>query len=228
MAEGVKQENYQAYFEAARSWDEDRARKAEAEKRFAWRMASGAIALAIGAIAFHVAMPVRHVEPYVIRVDQRTGATDVVNVLRDTKSVTGNEAVRKYFLAEYVRAREAWNSEARDELFKQAALLSSADALKKFRAERDPRTNQTAPSLVYANGETVGVSLRNITFLSDRVAQVRFSKVIERAGVEVSQSDWVATIDYQFSNEPETEAARLYNPLGFVVVSYRADPEITR
>lgn len=228
MAEGITNEGYKAYFEASRSWDEDRARKAEAEKRFAWRIAAGGVLLAIGAIAFHVAMPVRHVEPYVIRVDQRTGATDVVSVLRDPKSVTSDEAVRKYFIAEYIRARESWNSAARDDLFKQAALLSSAEALKKFRAERDPTTNPEAPSLVYARGETVGVILRNITFLSDGVAQARFAKSVERDGGEVARSEWVATINYQFSDAPETEEARLYNPLGFVIVSYRADPEIAR
>lgn len=228
MAEGVTEEGYKSYFAAARSWDEDRARKADAEKRLAWRVAAGGVFVAIAAVAFHVAMPVRTIEPYVVRVNQQTGSVDVVSVLRDPKSVTSDEAVRKYFLAEYVRAREAWNSGARDQLFKQAALLSSSDALKKFRAERDPHINPEAPSLVYGNAATVGVTLRNITFLSDRVAQVRYTKTVERDGGEAGRTDWVATINYQFADAPETEEARLYNPLGFVIVSYRADPEIVR
>lgn len=39
-------------------------------------------------------------------------------------------------------------------------------------------------------------------------------------------SHWVATINFKYVGKPTTEAGRLNNPLGFQVISYRADPEI--
>ena len=125
MASGVPSEELLNYFRDARSWDVDLARKARRERKLAYGVAAGATALAIAAIAFHVAAPLRTVEPYVIRVDRSLGSVDVVNVVDDTAQVTSDEAVGKYFLSQYVRARESWVRAAADELFRSAAVLPS-------------------------------------------------------------------------------------------------------
>jgi type IV secretion system protein VirB8 len=108
MASGVPSDELLKYFKDARSWDADLARKARRERQFAYGAAAGSTALAIAAIAFHVAAPLKTVEPYVIRVDRSLGSVDVVNVVKDTAQVTSDEAVGKYFLSQYVRARESW------------------------------------------------------------------------------------------------------------------------
>lgn len=228
MAIGVSSGELQEYFSSARSWDHDRAVKAESEKLRAFLFAGAAGLIAAGTLVWHVAAPLKTVEPYVIRVNQNSGGVDVVNVAKNTHEVTADEAVRKFFLSEYIRNRESWVAAAANEMFKTVAVLSAPDEQEKITAERRPE-NATSPVNLYKNGETIGVRVNNVTFINERVAQVRFTKMIRSTGAVADQpSQWVATINFRFVNKPETEADRLYNPLGFQVVSYRADPEISK
>src|SRR3546814_2124495 len=48
-----------------------------------------------------------------------SGATEVTQELRGDKTITYDEAIRKYFLADYVRAREGWIPQAREEIFRK-------------------------------------------------------------------------------------------------------------
>lgn len=225
MASGVPSSDLLEYFKDARSWDVDNALKARRAQRLAYGVAGGAIALAVAAIGFHIAAPLRTVEPYVIRVDRSLGAVDVVNVVNDTSQVTSDEAVGKYFLSQYVRSRESWVRPAADELYRAAAVLSVPQEQQRLAIERRPET-PTAPVNVYTNGETVGVRIRNVSFINPRVAQVRYIKLIQRGTAPEEASNWIATVNFRYSEKPATEEDRLYNPLGFQVVSYRADPEV--
>ena len=106
---GVPAHDLQAYFREARSWDQDRALAAERSRRFAWIVAGVATATAVAAVAAVTALaPLKSVSPFVVRVNQTTGAVDVMTALNGTKPTQYNEAVDKYFLAQYVRAREGW------------------------------------------------------------------------------------------------------------------------
>lgn len=226
MGVGVMSGELKQYFAEAQSWDHDRAVKAEREKRRAFLFAGAAGLIAAATLVWHVVAPLKTIEPYVIRVNQNSGGVDVVNVVKNTQEITADDAVRKFFLSEYIRNRESWVAPAADEMFKSVAALSAPNEQEKIAAERRPE-NATSPVNIYKNGENVGVRVNNVTFIGDRVAQVRFTKTVRSAGVLADQaSQWVATINFRFINKPETEADRLYNPLGFQVVSYRADPEI--
>ncbi|NMN07544.1 MULTISPECIES: type IV secretion system protein [unclassified Novosphingobium] len=229
MAEGVRPGgDLRKYFEEARSWDFDRAKAAHASKRRAYGMAVAGVAVAALALAWHVASPLRSVEPYVIRVDRSSGGVDVMTKVSNSKEITSDEAVNKYFIAEYVRSRESWLRPGADDLFRKVVSLSVPQEQEKFAAERRPE-NPQAPINVYAGGEVISTTIRNISFINSRVAQVRFSRVTRRPGNAPDQSqDFIATINFKYLDKPANEADRLYNPLGFQVVSYRADPEIAR
>ena len=63
----------QAYFAEAASWDVDRVAASERSVRTAWRVAVGACVLAMAAIfALVLLMPLKRVDPFVIRVDNAT------------------------------------------------------------------------------------------------------------------------------------------------------------
>ena len=99
----------------------------EKSERRAWLVAMiavGAAALSTAAIA--MMMPLKASVPYVIRVDNTTGVPDIVTTMTD-KSVTGDEIMDKYWLAQYVRARETydWYTLQRD--YDTVGLLSSAN-----------------------------------------------------------------------------------------------------
>ena len=226
MASGILSGELERYFKEAQSWDHNRAKKAAAERKLAYGVAIAATVVAAATLVWHVAAPLKSVEPYVIRVNQSSGSVDVINVVKRTKEITADEAVSKYFLSEYVRNRESWIASASTELFKAVAVASITSEQQKLVAERRA-DNPQSPAIVYRNGETVGVRVSKVTFINDRVAQLYFTKIVMLPGsLNGTKSNWVATINFKYVDKPETEADRLYNPLGFQVISYRADPEV--
>lgn len=229
MAQGIKKKSdLDKYFADAKDWDFDRAREANKQKRIAYLVGAGGVAFGLAMLAWHVAAPLRAVEPYVIRVDRQTGGVDVVTRLTNTRDITVDEAVNKFFLSEYVREREAWVPAASREMYRRVVALSVPQEQEKFAGSRR-QTNPNAPMNVYKAGEIISASVRNISFINPRVAQVRFTRSVMRAGnVPTETNNWIATINFKYVDRPTTEAGRLDNPLGFQVVSYRADPEIAQ
>lgn len=227
MAIGVKDsaEDLKAYFAEAQSWDRERIVAANQSKRLAWIVAGVASAIAIVGVA-SVAMlsPLKTVVPYVVTVDRSTGATEVTQQLRGDKTITYDEAVRKYFLASYVRAREGWIPQARQEYFNQVLALSAPEEQRRW-ISFYKKDNPDSPQNQLTAGDTVFVAVRAVSFISPNVAQVRFTKRLERDG-QATETPAIATITFDVLSKPESEAGRYANPLGFQVKSYRADVEV--
>ncbi len=227
MAIGVKDsaEDLKSYFAEAQSWDRERFVAANRSRRLAWVVAGAASVIALVGIG-SVAMlsPLKTVVPYVVTVDRSTGATEVTQQLRGDKSITYDEAVRKYFLANYVRAREGWIPQARQEYFNQVLSLSAPEEQHRWIAFYK-KDNTDSPQNQLTAGDTVFVAVRAVSFISPSVAQVRFTKRLERDG-QATETPAIATITFDVLSKPESEAGRYANPLGFQVKSYRADVEV--
>lgn len=228
MAIGVKDsaEDLKSYFAEAQSWDRERFVAANRSRRLAWIVAGAASVIALVGIG-SVAMlsPLKTVVPYVVTVDRSTGATEVTQQLRGDKSITYDEAVRKYFLANYVRAREGWIPQARQEYFNQVLALSAPEEQRRWIAFYK-KDNSDSPQNQLTAGDTVFVSVRAVSFISPSVAQVRFTKRLERDR-QATETPAIATITFDVMSKPESEAGRYANPLGFQVKSYRADVEVS-
>jgi len=224
---GVPANDLKAYFDDARRWDQDRLKTAERSKRVAWTVAVLASGVAIAASAAVAALaPLKSVEPYVVRVNQTTGSVDVMTGLTGERGVTYNEAVSKSFLAQYVRAREGYLPPAAQENFQFVTILSTPDEQQRW-ADLYRATNPQSPQILVGPDGSATVTIRNITFINDKVANVRFSKTV-RLGQEVKVTDWIATLTFAYTKAPMLESDRIRNPLGFQVDSYRADPEISQ
>lgn len=227
MAIGIKDsaEDLKAYFAEAQSWDRERFVAANRSKRLAWIVAGTASVIAVVGVA-SVAMlsPLKTVVPYVVTVDRSTGATEVTQQLRGDKTITYDEAVRKYFLASYVRAREGWIPQARQEFFNQVLALSAPEEQRRW-ISFYKKDNPDSPQNQLTAGDTVFVAVRAVSFISPNVAQVRFTKRLEHDG-QSTETPAIATITFDVLSKPESEAGRYANPLGFQVKSYRADVEV--
>lgn len=81
--------------------------------------------------------------------------------------------------------------------------------------------------MLYGPAGEVLVSIRAISFVADGVANIRFHRTV-RLGQQTTESDWIATVAFTYTRAPMAEGDRLRNPLGFQVMSYRADPEVVR
>lgn len=227
MAIGVrdKEEDLKAYFAEAESWDRDRFVAANRSRRVAWTVAGVASALAIVGVGSVMALsPLKTVVPYVVTVDRSTGATEVTQELRGNKSITYDEAIRKYFLADYVRTREGWIPQAREEFYRKVLSLSAREEQNRWTTFYR-KDNPDSPQNQFTASDAVFVAIRSVAFISPNVAQVRFVKRLQR-DQQVIETPAIATITFDVLSKPETEAGRYANPLGFQVKSYRADVEV--
>ena len=227
MAIGVKdkEEDLKAYFAEAESWDRDRFVAATRSRRVAWIVAAVTSALAIVSVGSVMALsPLKTVVPYVVTVDKSTGATEVAQGLRGDKSITYDEAIRKYFLADYVRTREGWIPQAREEFYRKVLALSTREEQNRWTSFYR-KDNPDSPQNQLTANDAVFVAIRSVAFISPNVAQVRFVKRLQR-DQQVIETPAIATITFDVLSKPETESGRYANPLGFQVKSYRADVEV--
>jgi type IV secretory pathway component VirB8 len=217
------------HFEKALDWETSRTEQLERSERTAWLVAKVASGMAILAIVAVVLMlPLKESVPYLVRVDKNTGHTDIVTVL-DTKKVSIDEVIDKYWLAKFVRARESWEWYTAQEDYDNVRLLSSPEVGRDYaRLFEGPN----ALDKQYGQGAVVTVEIRSVVPHGNGQASVRFDKKIKArdsgdAGAQIST--WVATVGYEYKKVSKMkEDERLKNPLGFQAMSYRVDSEITR
>lgn len=225
---GVSNSELKRYFAEARRWDQDRLTAALRSRRTAWIVAGAASTLAIAATAAVALLaPLKTVEPFVVRVSEDTGAVEVMRGLSAGEGpVRYEEAVTKYFLAQYVRNREGYLDPAAEDAFRLVSLLSAPGEQRRW-ADLYRGSNPESPQNLYGPDGEAMVAIRAIGFIGEDVANVRFRRTVRQAQQSVV-TDWIATIAFTYTRAPMAESDRLRNPLGFQVTSYRADPEVVR
>lgn len=193
--------------------------------KIAWYVAGGCMIIAgvaVGAVA--ALTPLKTVEPFVVRVDNNTGATDIVTVMKQHETSYG-EVMDKFWLAQYVRYRESYDWQTVQDTFDATNLLSSQSEQEIF--SRIYKDNPNAPHKVLRDTAKVNVRVNAIAFVGD-MAQVRFEKAVvpfNKSTVIPPPQRYIATIAYEYKNSGMKDEDRLINPLGFQVTSYRVDKE---
>ena len=217
------------YFREARSWDADRVEQLQRAARTAWWVAAGGWSCAVAAsIALMVLMPLKRVEPFVVRVDNSTGIVDVVPIYDG--SATPPEAVTRYFLTHYVTICERFNFATAESDYQECGAFHSPQRNQVWYASWTA-TNPASPLNVHKDGSTVRVQVKSVSFftrasgLSD-LAQVRYLKAQRQGvGAEETYSHWVATIQFAYTAPARDPKTRGLNPLGFKVIEFRSEPE---
>ena len=214
-------------FEQAINWESSRVLSIEKSERRAWRVAFASVGVAVLAIAaIAMMMPLKESVPYVIRVDNTTGVPDIVTAITD-KAVTGDEVMDKYWLAHYVRARETydWYTLQRD--YNTVGLLSSANVGQGYAQLFE---GKDALDKTYGKTVRATVEILSVVPTGKNTGTVRFIKTTKRVdqeGAPGTVTKWVATVAYEYrSTALIKESARLVNPFGFQVLTYRVDPEM--
>lgn len=219
--------NTRAYLDAAKAWEVDEIMRARRSERRAWWVAGAGVFLATCAVLAVVLLtPLKTVEPFVVRVDKNTGATDIVTRL-DEHTVTFNEAIDKYFLARYLHDCEDyfWSTAYTD--WQACSMLSDKPIAAAQFAAMNPK-NPKSPTAVYGNHGRVWVSVESIAFLNDHgMAQVRFTRhELDSEDDTPTDTEWLATVVYRYLNPPVDERSRLIDPVGFQVTQFRIDPVV--
>ncbi len=220
----VESKDSEKYFAEGRSWESNKVLRSEASERKAWWVASGASTITLATVvAFCFLLPLKTVEPFVVRVDNSTGVVDVVNTLKDSKN-NYEEVVNKYWLNQYLRYRVGYSRQLADEYYYNVGIMSSGAEQLKYYEEFKP-ANPESPLNVYGDTAKVYLQTKSISFIKPNVGLVRYVKFIERGGDRPQITHWAATITFKYSGAPMKEKDRLINPLGFQEIEYRNDPE---
>lgn len=219
----------QAFTQAAVDFERSKTDELRRSRKIAWVIAGTATAIcSISILAFLVALLTRpEPEPTIIKVDNSTGASEVLRSVRDEHE-RFDEVVNKYWLANYVRLYEGYDWYTIGEQFESVKLMSEGDVA----AEYAKRVQlPTAPLSTLKDKAKVVAKVTSIAFVGD-LAQVRFTTEKQSTNGENPDGSpthkWIATVAFKFTNGLATEQQRFINPLGFKVISYRVDPEVIK
>jgi len=218
------------YFREAQSWDADRLLISRRHARIGWWVAgAGWLCAVAGAISLAILMPLKRVDPFVVRVDNSTGIVDVVPTY--VGKTTPEEAVTRYFLSHYLSICERFNFSTAESDYEECGAFHSAQRNQDWYAKW-ATTNPNSPLNMHKDGSSVRAQVQAISFFTrasglNDLAQVRyFTAERQGAGAEEKISHWVATVQYAYTKPAGDPRIRRWNPLGFKVVDFKSEPEI--
>ncbi len=217
------------YWQESASWEADRTSQwRETARIWRWVAAAGwSCALGV-ATALVVMMPLKRVEPYVIRVDASTGIVDVVP--QYDGGAQPSQLVTRYLLTHYVNVCQRFNFAMAQSDYTECGAFHSAQRNQLWFAQWK-RSNPDSPLNLYKDGTTVQARVTSVTFLkeADRdpgLAQVRYVRRVQPAGDGAEQlSHWIASIRYDYAQPAQDARQRSLNPLGFRIVDFHTEQE---
>jgi type IV secretion system protein VirB8 len=220
----------EGYFEEAASWDADRLRQGEHTVRLALAVAgAGWLAVLLLAGALMLLMPLKRVEPFVVRVDNATGVVDVVPVYTAHSGVP--EAVTRYLLTHYVTVCERFNFSTAESDYEECGAFHTAQRNQAWYALWNPNS-PSSPLNLYRDGTSVRAQVTSVSFFKRAsgvadLAQVRYVKAKRAAGGATEEAaHWIATLQYAYAEPSSDPRVRRWNPLGFKIVDFKPEPEV--
>jgi type IV secretion system protein VirB8 len=227
----VSEASLDAYFREAADWDADRVAQAQIATRNARLLSLGFGFIAVSAlVAVSALIPLKTVEPYLIRVDNTSGVVDVVPGFDGDTPLS--EAVTRFLLSHYVTTCERFAAAVAEQDYAECGAFHAPLRNQQW-ASLWATANPNSPLNRFRDGTTVRAEVRAVTFF-DRasgekdLAQVRFSRSLRQGGDGAERStQWIASIHYAYGKPPADPKTRRWNPLGFRILDYRLEPEIS-
>lgn len=211
----------------AHGFDVDLVLEPRLSARRAWMVAAvaGTISVLL-AVALILILPLRETQVFTVLVDRQTGAAENILQVAPT-GIEDQEALKQSLLVAYVSDREGYflpGIQSRLESVQRRSTGAAEESLRLLWSKGGG--NQAYPPDVYGPGAEVSVTVRRITFLSPKVAQVRFLKTLRKTRQAPVTQPFVATVEFTFTPKTERTLAHVWeNPLGFTVSAYRVDAE---
>src|SRR6202521_1297123 len=196
----TKDAELQGYFAEAASWDRDRVAMQRRSARMAWWVAGAGWIASLALIAVLVIlMPLKRVEPFVIRVDNASGMVDVVPVYVGQEAMP--EMMSRYFLTHYVTVCERFNFPTAESDYAECGAFHTPQRNQQWYAAW-AKTNPDSPLNLYRDGTTIEARVTSLSFFTrgdgvTDLAQVRYVKAKRQSGsAEEQRSHWIATVRY--------------------------------
>lgn len=179
--------------------------------------------------------PHKSVEPFVIQIDEKTGIVQRVDPVTRTE-FTSNEAVDRYFVAQYVRARETYIRQVFRYNYDIVRVMSDRYTFNQYMRYVSERNPESPASILKGDGMRT-VKFKNISFIKRSTDVMKSEKVVQARVIltDVSRKfpapieyHNIVTITFQYSNLSLNEEERYMNPLGFLVTNYAIEREVVK
>ena len=204
------------------------------EKR-AWLVAWSAVVMSlILAGGYLLFLPLKEKVPYLVMADPYTGTASVARLVGDfeNRDVTATEAVNKSNVANFILARESYDSGLIGQRNWRTTLSMAGPAVAPAYASLHSEGNPERPFRVYGPTKALHVRILSIVLIGGGEgrrpsgATVRFQRNVYDKGRGRSEplDNKIATMEFTYNQDLRlNDEDRLLNPLGFRVVNYRVD-----
>jgi type IV secretion system protein VirB8 len=222
--------------EGARHWYQDKYQNVLVQRNLLALIAlvSLLVAFASSVIVMRIA-PLKSVEPYLLEIDQKSGITQRV-IPATREAYAASPAVDRYFTSSYLRAREGYNINILRYNHNLVRLMSTSSIFYGFRRGVDPENKEGFVSRLGGQGsrDVRVLSMAYITNPNDTSANAGQTKIIQARVITTetmpntrpTESRWVITITFQYSDLALNQEEQLLNPLGYTVLSYQIQAEV--
>ena len=183
---------------AAKAFESAEIVRVHKSAKIAWRICGACLlitGLSVGAVAGLT--PLKETRPYVVKVDNNTGLTEIVTVMKN-KEQTYGEIIDKHWLSQYIQYRESYDWVTIQDSYDATMLFSSPEIQAAF--AKIYNDNPQAPHKILKNQYKVVAKVKAITFIGN-TAQIRFEKrmipVVGDLSKEFPTENMIATVGYE-------------------------------
>jgi type IV secretion system protein VirB8 len=225
--------------ESSKHWYQDKYQHVLVQRNVLALIALVSLLTALAAVfAVMRLAPLKSVEPYLLEIDDKTGITQKVEPVSRNRYAS-NEAIDRYFISTYVRARETYNFSTSRYYLNTVRVMSTPEVFFAYRGSLNPELPGSLGAVLGNEGIRT-VRFRSISYIENppvpkdsraeklptKIAQVRIVTSDSKPGAGDVEQYWVVTVTFQYANLSLNEAEQLLNPLGFNVVSYQIQREL--
>ena len=220
----IQKDAEKRYYEEAKEWESEKYRSARGRGRvWAWIACLSMLVTFMCVLTLMLVLPLKEVVPYVIEVDRASGLVEVKRSITEG-GVSESEAITKYFIVDYLTAREAYLYDRAQVDYVKVQKMSSAEVASNHYTWFQP-SNDESPLNVFGRDGTVEIEIRNVSFIDEDTVTIPIKR-IERTKGAIKEVYEVVTMSFQYLQDPASEEDRFINPLGFQVTAYRKDPQL--
>lgn len=228
--DGVQDERRGGHFAQARHWHAITEHHFERSTRFAWRVVVAlTLALLSLSAAFIALLPLQRVIPAVIEVDRSSGDARLHDIAGLAK-VRQSEILDKYWVQEYVTAREGYHWGTLQTAYNRVVAMSEGEAAVSYARQYDLNSPASLDKVLGANTERrVRIVSISLPPGEEGRALVRMERsTVRAAGGAPTAERFLVTLGYSYKPAAwSREKEAVLNPLGFRVHTWRADAEFT-
>lgn len=215
----------------------DMARRSE---RRAWWVATGSLVMSLAlAGGYYYMLPLKEKVPFLVMADAYTGNATVARLSGNfgAESITANEAINRSNVAQYVMARESFDSAVMGLRDWDLVFTMSSEPVAATQRQRYANNNPQNPVYVYGTNKAIRIKILSITPLavegngSFRGASVRIQRSLldKTTGTTQFLDNKLVTMRFDYRTDLAlSEQDRILNPLAFQVTEYRVDNDYAR